>query len=580
LATNKTEFLNLNDWVGTDPFRREEINANFRALDAKAKEHDDEKADKSEVATLTTQLAQSASQIQTKGVNALYPPSPYVAAKADGTNDAVAINTLLQNFNIVVLPASKTYGIASSIRVPTGKMLYSVGGLAKLQLLTTNIAGVELEHLARVDGISVLLATGNTLDSACGFKLLTDAASARHFIGKVEVIGTDRTGNGVYMSDSVNTIAFSVIDTIYCTGVKNAYMCNMSGSAYANGVIVNNIAIRSSIRGFYLVGGEANVFNNIEWNTGSASVEAIYCNTLYNSFNGWFYDLGAGAYTKQLATFGTNATGNRISTPSTVSTWVITDSSDNKLNFLNTLKDDVLNVIKQASYLPNVWMNSTEYKKWGYWFDSKPYGGVQDNVFAYADKINTVTNASKALSSGTLGVAFDPFAGISTGKPTWNLQTGEQAQIKIDIANPTFSTKRLDFIQVVFSSALEARNVLIEGSIDNGTNWITLKNITGNDKRYVVFHDNLSALAVGGSNPTNIRITLSDPINASKDVRVEAIIGRMLAVPGYTFLPRGGGKVYGDIEFDATKGSIIKSPNGTRYRITVSDAGTLSATLA
>jgi lysophospholipase L1-like esterase len=39
MSTNKTEFLNMNDWVGTDPFRREELNANFRTLDAKAKEH-------------------------------------------------------------------------------------------------------------------------------------------------------------------------------------------------------------------------------------------------------------------------------------------------------------------------------------------------------------------------------------------------------------------------------------------------------------------------------------------------------------------------------------------------------------
>jgi hypothetical protein len=41
LATNKTDFLHLNDWVGTDLFRREELNENFRALDAKAKEHND-----------------------------------------------------------------------------------------------------------------------------------------------------------------------------------------------------------------------------------------------------------------------------------------------------------------------------------------------------------------------------------------------------------------------------------------------------------------------------------------------------------------------------------------------------------
>lgn len=45
MATNKTNYLKLNDWVGTDAFRREELNENFRKLDGKAKEHDDAIAD-------------------------------------------------------------------------------------------------------------------------------------------------------------------------------------------------------------------------------------------------------------------------------------------------------------------------------------------------------------------------------------------------------------------------------------------------------------------------------------------------------------------------------------------------------
>ena len=42
--------MNLNDWIGTDQFRRDEMNDNFRALDAKAKEHDDKIGDLSKAA--------------------------------------------------------------------------------------------------------------------------------------------------------------------------------------------------------------------------------------------------------------------------------------------------------------------------------------------------------------------------------------------------------------------------------------------------------------------------------------------------------------------------------------------------
>jgi hypothetical protein len=41
MASNKTDHLQLNDWVGTDPIRREELNGNFRKLDIEIKNHAD-----------------------------------------------------------------------------------------------------------------------------------------------------------------------------------------------------------------------------------------------------------------------------------------------------------------------------------------------------------------------------------------------------------------------------------------------------------------------------------------------------------------------------------------------------------
>lgn len=65
MATNKTSHLKLNDWVGTDAFRREELNENFRALDGKAKEHDDKIAENaSGLSSVTSQLAEKTQQIE------------------------------------------------------------------------------------------------------------------------------------------------------------------------------------------------------------------------------------------------------------------------------------------------------------------------------------------------------------------------------------------------------------------------------------------------------------------------------------------------------------------------------------
>lgn len=503
-------------------------------------------------------------------INALNPPSPFIAVRGDGTDDSVLINTLFQNFDTVFLPPKRTYGISKTIVVPEGKTLLSHNGMANLKLLEKNIPAVELNHLSKVDNISVSLTQDNTSDLACGFRFRTSPYSARHFLGRVEVIGVDRTGNGVFISDTSGKIAFSVIENIYCQGVKNAIKIDMHASSYANGIIINNIVIRSSIRGFWLNGGTGMIANNIEWNTGAESVEVIYCNSENNQFNGFFYDLGSGLYTNLLATFDISAMNNVIRSSSYNGVWTIVDKSNTKLNYFNTVKTDIMDIVNMASYMPNVFLTASDFKKWGFWYRNKPYGGYQDNVLAYADKINSVTNTGKPLQSGSISTMFDPYHPTSINKPYWTLEKGEYIQFEIKINEPNNTSKRLDFLQIVFSATYEASYIKFD--MHDGTNWLSLSEVTNNDKRFVVFHDTITAVA-GTSNPSIIRVTISNPLNKNKGVKIEGFIGRMLSTAGFTFMPRNGGKIYGNLEFTGTNGNILQSPDGSRWKQTIDNSG-------
>lgn len=495
-----------------------------------------------EIKILSKKLKENILDLESRGVNALNPPAPFTPVQTDGTDASTTINLLLKNFEVVYLPPKKTYSILNTLVIPTGKVLFSDSGMASIKLLKPNIPGIELHHLAKVDNLSVILASGNTSKDACGFRLLADYKTARQHIGKVEVIGSDRTGNGVYMADSSGNIAFSIIDNIYCSGVNVAVFAEMTKSAYANGVIINNIVIRSSIRGFWLVGANGMVANNIEWNTSEASIEVIYCNSYGNQFSGFFYDLSE-KRTNVLATFDKNATNNFIrSAP--YNSWEIVDYSNEKHNYLNNVKTDSMDIICKSSYLPHAFLTKTDINKWGSWYRYKPFGGHQDNVFAFADKINIVKNVGKPISDGKLSSIFDPFQPLSESKPQWILETGEKVIIDISILVPNNSNKRLDFVEVVFSPSLEASFVKIEAFNENS--WTTLKEVSNNDKRFVVFHDDITAVSAS-SNPTKIRLTVSNPINFNKIIKIESFLGRMLSSAGFTFLPRNGGKLYGNL---------------------------------
>ncbi|MBD2866836.1 glycosyl hydrolase family 28-related protein [Paenibacillus oceani] len=507
----------------------------------------------------------------------------WFGATGDGvTDDSDIINAVLQQFSNVYMPPEHTYCITKPLIVPDGKSLYSSGTGAVIKMLTPNTAGIEVGQLSSMDTFTIIPAVGNTDEEGCAVRIRASPTSTRARISNLYIKGVDFTSNGIFAKINQDTIAFSVIENICCERLKNAIRFESTASpqtTYVNGNIINNIVVRSTVRAFYFgKGSEANVINNIQYNAGVSAVEVMYVETNFNQFNGWFYDLGADGYSDKLATFAGTAQGNIIRSAGVYQTnWKIIDNSNLKNNYFQNDHSHVHEQIAMSSYLPHAFLTSADHKKWGYWFRFKPYEGEQDNILAYGDKINTVTNEGVPLAGGQLGKAFDPFGYLSTNKPYWQPGTGQQAVVDIAIQEPNTAAKRLDFMQVVFSAGAEAKYVKFQYFDPDTSAWKLAKEITNNDKRFAYWHMDVQAI----SRVSKLRFTLGDPAVPATGIKVERFVARMLCSTGLTFVPRGGGTIVGDMDFyNAGVGPVVTTPDGTKkYRLGVDNNGALTVVL-
>jgi hypothetical protein len=117
MATNKTEFLGLNDWVGSDPIKREELNSNFRSIDAKVSEH-------------ASSMAESATKIKNQRVDVIV---DYKAVGDDVADDGTKIQQAITDvFNagggIVFFPKPPVkYKYSQTLLVPENVFLEGIG---------------------------------------------------------------------------------------------------------------------------------------------------------------------------------------------------------------------------------------------------------------------------------------------------------------------------------------------------------------------------------------------------------------------------------------------------------------------
>lgn len=124
------------------------------------------------------------------------------------------------------------------------------------------------------------------------------------------------------------------------------------------------------------------------------------------------------------------------------------------------------------------------------------------------------------------------------------------------------------------------KNFKMELYSDADSSYHTIFNTTDNHV------PNIYQTTLGFSNPdltnaiSRIRITFSrlSSSSNSNDIILQRLFAYSSGNIGTSYLPRGGGEIYGNIDFYQGKGPVIESPDGTKYLISVDNSGNISST--
>ena len=200
------------------------------------------------------------------------------------------------------------------------------------------------------------------------------------------------------------------------------------------------------------------------------------------------------------------------------------------------------------------------------------YRGRIDDALAFADKWCKVNvTPGSGVHSGTVA---DMFSNNNAGYCFKN--TTLEKPVIIEIIPPAALTNST--ISLGFSYGGIPKNVKIERASTPSGSYTTLLDLKDNRESVVGMTSSVNGTTVG-----KLRITLSEGIvNAAANpkgvIRVANICLYRAGYDGNYFVTRKGGAIYDDITFPAAKGIVLTSPAGIKYKVTIDDSGSLTAT--
>ena len=199
----------------------------------------------------------------------------------------------------------------------------------------------------------------------------------------------------------------------------------------------------------------------------------------------------------------------------------------------------------------------------------KTMAGDQDDNLLLADKRYVVTSSGAVKTSGNIA---DMFSMKREAFCRWtNPTTGAPIVLEIDFG--TTPIQYMESFGLNFGWTETPKNIKVERVLTSGGAYSQAINITNNTA--ATFHMSLRA-----TNIYKIRVTISVPNNANTLVRINRIFGTAsTSLPASFVNIEGDNKVYGNFEFgDTTKGIIMKSPDGSRFKFSIDNNGVITTT--
>lgn len=365
-------------------------------------------------------------------------------------------------------------------------------------------------------------------------------------------------------------------------------------------------SIWASQQSMHLNGASGNIFNLTIQNTttdpNNPELANVYVNGEYNQFMGLIYDVANNGLVKYAYEFGENGVNNSIGIHYKKS---MIKNPHGNFNFLQEISSSMQeqfvlennpsspfmdyrdvggaplpiktfrmisgldNSLGRMSVVESISATSTNMQFWGV------------NPVTNPDSVRKLFNPNKLLTVAD-NLIFDA---VDRTKPS-------RFEITLNLINTTqeyFLVKSIGVLLGQGGAILGTGNVgqsSVKAITKDGREIVYDR--IGGDKRQS-YHTNNQILFLQNQEPAfhwtnqtrSIVLTFTFPANSfTRQANIAYLYANAVSSYGNTgsFAYIGGDKFDGDIEFNGRAGVVIKSPNGSRYRITVSDTGALSAT--
>lgn len=469
-----------------------------------------------------------------------------------------ALSLAFEESNNVVVNFGE-YEINNTILIPSHKNVDFNGATI---LLNNDVNGISMEKNSSINNLNIRVNvsgfTSNCIyfDGANKHDILT-----KTIVNNVNIIGnTDKLGTAVMFDASTdNACILSVFMSNmsirnFEVGIK---MISSKESSYINGNIIYNIHMYDCKDGIYMIGDESagidnNSFKEIAIQASSYMSRCVYVSGKRNTFDCSLWDLGVVEGKTFISyEFSAYASYNSIKTRGGV-TKIKNNSGYNDINnTFNSLEPIVL-----VNGMDKTQSNATEHTLHN-------YIGKQDNVLANGHKKYAISVEGKNPNSINHSFNLDP-----SKYSLWSGLTNEdEIKITVDLTNEPI--KYCTVIGCVFAYRHIPDYVKIEVVSGNDTTYLLKEEYTFTGSHVFVDH-NL---------PDTIKsIIFTFKKSSGGGMVISNFFAGANGTKGNHFIDTSGGNVYGDIIYETGKGAVLTSPDGTKYRLTVSNDGTLSAT--